>query len=58
MGWTLIPTTWFTNEYNILTTHTCTLVDNFNIEQHITDSKKLLYKLIITFQRSHYNRQT
>ena len=49
MGWALVPTTWFTNEYkrhlNDTYTYTYTLIDNFNLERHITDSNKLLYKL-------------
>jgi hypothetical protein len=47
MGWALVPTTWFTNEYkrHLNDTYTYTLIDNFNLERHITDSNKLLYKL-------------
>ena len=47
MGWALVPTTWFTNEYkrHLNDTYTYTFIDDFNLERHITDSNKLLYKL-------------
>ena len=51
MGWALLPTTWFTNEYKrqLQDTHTYQLIDNFNIEQHIKDSNKLILNMKTRF---------
>ena len=44
MGWALLPTTWFTNEYkrHLDDLHTYKHINDFNKERHIADSNKLL----------------
>ena len=53
MGWALVPTTWFTNEYTRQLTHTTTYrrIDNFDLTKTITDSNKLLRKLQLRFNK-------
>ena len=53
VGWALVPTTWFTNEYNRQLTDTTTYIriDNFDLNKTITDSNKLLRKLQLRFNK-------
>ena len=52
MGWALVPTTWFTNEYTRQLTDSTTYkrINNFDQTKTITDSNKLLRKLQIRFK--------
>ena len=52
MGWALVPISWFTNEYNrhFTDTHTYKLVNNFDINQHVTNCNQLLQKLKSRFK--------
>ena len=51
MGWALLPTSWFTNEYNrhMQDTQTYKQIINFNLPQHITDSNNFVQKLKTRF---------
>ena len=53
MGWALVPTTWFTNEYTRQLTGSTTYkrINNFDQTKTITDSNKLLRKLQIRFNK-------
>jgi len=55
MGWALVDTTWFTNEYTRQLTdsghYTHTHINNFDQTKTITDSNKLLRKLQIRFNK-------
>ena len=51
MGWALVPTTWFTNEYTRQLTDSTTYKRINNFDQTITDSNKLLRKLQIRFNK-------
>ena len=53
MGWALVPTTWFTNEYTGQLTDSTTYkhINNFDQTKTITDSNKLLHKLQIRFNK-------
>ena len=53
MGWALVPTTWFTNEYTRQLTDSTTYkrINNFDQTKTITDSNKLLRKLQIRFNK-------
>ena len=53
MGWALVPTTWFTNEYTRQLTDSTTYkrINNFDLTKTITDSNKLLRKLQIRFHK-------
>lgn len=52
MGWALLPTTWFTDEYtpHLLDSHTYQLTDNCDKERHITDSNNIFFKLKTRFK--------
>ena len=49
MGWSLVSTTWFSNEYTRQLTDSTTdkRINNFDLNKTITDSNKLLRKLQI-----------
>ena len=51
MGWSLVSTTWFSNEYTRQLTDSTTdkRINNFDLNKTITDSNKLLRKLQIRF---------
>ena len=51
-GWALLPTSWFTNEYNrhMHDTQTYKQIENFNLPQHITDSNNCTQKLKTRFK--------
>ena len=53
MGWALVPTTWFTNEYTRQLTDSTTYksINNFDLTKTITDSNNLLRKLQIRFNK-------
>ena len=53
MGWALVPTTWFTNEYTrqLSDSSTYKRINNFDQTKTITDSNKLLRKLQIHFNK-------
>ena len=53
MGWALLPTKWFNEEYkrHLEDTQTYQLVKDFDISQHITDSNKLILKLKNRFHK-------
>ena len=53
MGWALVPTTWFTNEYTRQLTDTTTYrrVDNFDLTKTTIDFNKLLPKLQLRFNK-------
>ena len=53
MGWALVPISWFTNEYARHFTDTTTYrrIDNFNLQNTITKSNKLLRKLKTRFDK-------
>ena len=53
MGWALVPTTWFTNEYTRQLTDSTTYkrINNFDQTETITNSNKLLRKLQIRFNK-------
>ena len=53
MGWALVPTSWFTNEYNRHFTDTTTYkhIDNFDFTTTVINSNRLLRKLQLRFDK-------
>ena len=53
MGWALVPTSWFTDEYNkhLADTTTYKCIVNFNLTSTVTNSNKSLRKLQLRFNK-------